>query len=122
MRSSLAIIVVLMAIASVAACATDKAYSTDDIYVRYRRQLDEMEPGLPLAKFRRLLPDAYVAGQTIIGETRVDAYEVINKKWNRLSGATEEQALWFYFANKQLVKWGRPGDWPSPADLVIEVR
>jgi hypothetical protein len=96
--------------------------------------LSQLKIGTPLAKFQQFVPEAYVAGQN----DQTTAYELVhiqkyvtqgdidrqNLKWGVGSpnARTEKQVLWFYFYRDQLVKWGRPQDWPERPDLIIERR
>jgi hypothetical protein len=93
--------------------------------------LSQLTIGTPLAKFQQLVPEAYVAGQN----EKTTAYELVHiqkyvtqgdiDRQNIIWGAgspnarTVKQVLWFYFYKDQLVKWGRPQDWPERPDLII---
>lgn len=96
--------------------------------------LSKLKIGTPLTEFQKLVPEAYVAGQN----DQVTAYELehIQKyvtqsdidRQNFWWGAgspnaqTRKQVLWFYFYKDQLVKWGRPQDWPERPGVIIERR
>ena len=94
--------------------------------------LSKLKIGMPLSNFQQLVPDAYVAGQnedtTAYELSRVQKYvtqsdiERQNFFWGGGSpnARTTKQVLWFYFYKGQLVKWGRPQDWPEHPDLIIE--
>jgi hypothetical protein len=97
-------------------------------------RLARLKIGMPLDAFRQVFAEAYVAGQN----EKVTAYEMAhvakyvtqtdiaiqNIMWGigspRARG--EKQVLWFYFYKDQLVKWGRPQDWPQNPDKIIEIR
>ncbi len=96
--------------------------------------LSQLKIGTPLAEFQKLVPEAYVAGQN----DQITAYELVhiqkyvtqddidrqNFWWGAGSpnARTSKQVLWFYFYKDQLVKWGRPQDWPERPDVIIERR
>lgn len=99
-------------------------------------RLSRLQIGMPLDGFRSVFPDAYPSGQS--GET--SAYEfsyeqqyTADEDWggrdlDRSIGLappkprTDTQQIWFYFYSGQLVKWGRPNDWPENPDQILEVR
>ncbi|QBB70626.1 hypothetical protein ELE36_09745 [Pseudolysobacter antarcticus] len=96
--------------------------------------LEHVKIGMGLAEFRALVPEAYVGGQskdtTAYELAQIQKY-VTKQDMDRQNfwvgvgspGArTTKQVLWFYFYKDQLVKWGRPQDWPDHPDLVIEHR
>ena len=95
---------------------------TQTIHQHYRTQLSKIAPGMELMEFNQTMPDAYVAGQNTVGGKRIDAYEVQHMHDDYAHMQTINEKLWFYFSDGRLVKWGRPQDWPTPADLVVEVR
>jgi len=96
--------------------------------------LNQVRVRMSLSDFQALIPDAYVAGQN----AETTAYELaqiqkyvtkqdIDKQnfwWGGGSpdARTAKQVLWFYFYKDQLVKWGRPQDWPEHPDVIIEHR
>ncbi len=96
--------------------------------------LSKLKIGTPLAEFQKLVPEAYVAGQN----DQVTAYELVhiqkyvtqsdidrqNFWWwaGSPTAQTRQQVLWFYFYKDQLVKWGRPQDWPERPGVIIERR
>ena len=97
-------------------------------------KLSQLNIGMSLEDFRRLMPEAYVGGQS----EATTAYEVAkNQKYvtqddvdrqNFIWGAgsprarSRREVLWFYFYKNQLVKWGRPQDWPDKPDIILEKR
>ena len=96
--------------------------------------LDHIKIGMNLADFRALVPEAYVGGQsqdtTAYELTQVQKYvtkQDIDRQnfwWGAGSpdARTAKQVLWFYFYKGQLVKWGRPQDWPEHPDVIVEHR
>ena len=96
--------------------------------------LSKLKIGMSLVEFQQLVPQAYVGGQN----HETTAYELAQvqkyvtqadlSRQNFLWGAgspnakLSRQVLWFYFYKDQLVKWGRPQDWPERPDLIIEQR
>jgi len=96
--------------------------------------LSQLKIGSSLAAFKKLVPEAYVAGQndqtTAYELSHLQKYVTQNDidRQNFLWGAgspnarTTKQVLWFYFYKDQLVKWGRPQDWPERPDVIIERR
>lgn len=103
---------------ALAGCASYKTVTEEN-----KATLARIAPGDPLEKFQREFPDATPAGQNVVGGERIDAYELRHTR--TLKGTlfmTTDEALWFYFADQRLVKWGRPGDWPQAPDLIIERR
>lgn len=97
--------------------------STKSINQQYSKELSQLQIGESLERFREILPQAVVAGQNSIGGKSVDAYEIVhNHMYDQWYGFTREERLWFYFHDRTLVKWGPPGAWPDPADLVVEHR
>ena len=96
--------------------------------------LTKLKIGTPLVEFQKLVPEAYVAGQN----DQTTAYELVHLQkyvtqddidhqnfwWGAGSpnARTTKQILWFYFYKDQLVKWGRPQDWPERPDIIIERR
>ena len=97
-------------------------------------RLSQLKIRMSLAEFRRLMPEAYVGGQS----EATTAYEVVkNQKYvtqddiNRQNfwlgvgsprARSRREVLWFYFYRDQLVKWGRPQDWPDKPDIILEKR
>lgn len=97
-------------------------------------RLSQLKIGMSLEDFRRLIPEAYVGGQS----EATTAYEVskslkfvtqddINRQnlwWGAGSprARSKREVLWFYFYRDQLVKWGRPQDWPDKPDIILEKR
>lgn len=103
-----------------AACRMER----DPIEMTMAKQLEDVEVGMTKDEFQRALPKAYRKGQKLIGGMTVEAYEV---KDSQLVGVLyvwfpEDEYLWFYFYNDRLVKWGQPGSWPEPPDLIVESR
>ncbi len=89
---------------------------------KYAAELSALEPGTTLTQYRRDFPDALPAGQNSVGGERIDAYQVSHRRYDSNDSAWTTEKLWFYFHNERLVKWGPPGAWPEPADLIIETR
>ena len=118
-RNGLAFVALLLAASSLY-CAS--AWDTRPISEKYREQLQQLEVGMPLTEFQRILPEASPRGQTTVAGTRVDAYELIWRHTYYRMGDRHTELLWFYFADKTLVRWGAPNDWPTPADLTVELR
>jgi len=97
-------------------------------------RLSQLKTGVPLEDFRRLFPEAYVAGQS--GSTT--AYEIAetqryvtqrdmdvqNSRWGvgTPRPRSRREILWFYFYKEQLVQWGRREDWPKDPDIILEKR
>lgn len=96
--------------------------------------LSQLKIGSSLAEFQKLVPEAYIAGQY----NQTTAYELVHLQKYVTQGdidrqnfwwgvgspnaRTAKQVLWFYFYKDQLVKWGRPQDWPERPDIIIERR
>lgn len=113
------LILLLVAVFLLSGC--ESAFDTRPIAQKYDDQLSKIEIGMPLDDFRKLLPKAYVAGQTTVSGNRIDAYELSWHHTERMMGDRVTERLWFYFANKKLLKWGSPGDWPSPAEVKVKI-
>lgn len=133
-------IVLLLTVAFVSACATPPkgasvVQSADEVpsaQKTFSSELSALEMGMPLAAFQQTFPEAYLAGQS--GQTT--AFELVNvQKYvtkadiltqNLIWGVgspqarTQKQVLWFYFVDDRLAKWGNPGDWPEPAEIVLK--
>lgn len=104
------------------------------IQADFRQQLSQLKIGMTLSEFQKVLPKAYVGGQS----HQITAYEVVNlqkyvtqadlDRQNFLIGfgspraKTNKQVLWFYFFKDKLVQWGQPKDWPKRPDLILEKR
>jgi len=95
--------------------------------------LSKLEVGMALSGFKKLVPDAYPAGQaqqTIAYELMhiqkyVTKYKLDQHKrhWQDDPKAhIHKQVLWFYFYKERLIQWGEPGDWPERPDLILEKR
>lgn len=134
--------VLLLAFALLPGCATPPkgAMVVDDpgdlptVQAQLADRLSKLEIGMPLADFRRLMPEAYVGGQNL----ETTAYELAKStkyvtkgdigKQNFWYGVgspqtrSKREVLWFYFYRDQLVQWGNPGDWPDKPDLILETR
>lgn len=97
-------------------------------------RLTQLKIGMSVEDFRRLMPEAYVGGQN----DATTAYEIAknlkyvtqddidrqNFWWGVGSpqARSKKEVLWFYFYKDQLVKWGRPQDWPAKPDIILEKR
>ena len=94
--------------------------------------LSQLSIGMPLSEFRKIVPQAFVAGQSgkttayelddlqkFVTKSDIDRQDLI---WGAGSpGAhTFKQVLWFYFYESRLVKWGRPQDWPPHPELIVK--
>jgi hypothetical protein len=96
--------------------------------------LARIKIGMSLAEFRMMVPEAYIGGQsqdtTAYELAQVQKYvtkQDIDRQnfWVGVGSPdthTAKQVLWFYFYKEQLVKWGRPQDWPEHPDVIIEHR
>jgi hypothetical protein len=115
------------------ACATAPTGSTivnnsadvPTIQQAYSRQLSQIYTGMSISKFKAIIPQAYIAGEN----ESVTAYELdydisyVTKQqlaeqnfWIGFGSPpanAEKQILWFYFYKDNLIKWGRPQDWPE---------
>ena len=135
-------LVVLSILASLVGCATvpqgarlvDSPDAIPSIQQEKASLLSKIKIGMSVSDFRTLVPEAYVAGQsqetTAYELAQIEKY-VTKQDMDRQNfwwGAgspdphTAKQVLWFYFYKDQLVKWGRPQDWPEHPDLIIEHR
>ncbi len=103
---------------------------------RYYRKFREIELGMSLGDYLSLFPFTY----KIEEQEGVIAYELLNRqryltredliRQNLMYGmGTPEpriaiRKIWFYFYNGELVKWGRPNDWPvfydAPGTILSE--
>lgn len=132
----------ITAISALAGCATapqgvevvDRPDQVRSIQQAHADRLAKIKTGMSLEAFRQVFPEAYVGGQS----EQVTAYEMTHSakyvtqndidRQNLMWGAgsprarSEKQVLWFYFYKDQLVKWGRPQDWPQNPDRIIEIR
>ena len=96
----------------------------DPIEMTMRKDLQKIHVGMTRDEFTSALPKAYRKGEKSIGGKVVEAWEV---KDSQLVGwvyiwVPRDDYLWFYFFDGVLVKWGPPGSWPEPPDLIIEHR
>lgn len=107
---------VLWALLSLSGCVRQ-------IHQVYARELRNVCVGMSEAEFAAVMPDAYPAAQATHNGHAINAQEVTASCWqtNRPCSAPE-QKLWFYFVDGRLNKWGRPGDWPAPPDVIVEER
>ncbi|GMR18614.1 MAG: hypothetical protein BMS9Abin33_1039 [Gammaproteobacteria bacterium] len=96
--------------------------------------LSQLTVGMLLSEFKRVVPGAYVAGQS----RDITAYELVHiqkyvtqsdidrQNWWVGAGSpnarTRRQVLWFYFYDDRLVQWGNPQDWPERPDFILEKR
>lgn len=134
-----ALVAGVLSAAMLAACAhappgaivLDSPASLPSVQDREAERLARLRIGMLMPEFRAVFPEAYVAGQS----GRTTAYEFVriqkyvtqadidrqNFWWGVGSPDARElrQALWFYFYDERLVKWGRPQDWPEPNELII---
>ncbi len=139
MRSSFQIIAILFFVSGCAVVPpnTSVVNSVDElptIQEVMTDKLSKLKIGMQFDDFAKILPEAHVAGQN--GGT--DAYEIsIIQKYmtqkdkdyytfyqgfSTPQARTNKQVLWFYFYKGILVSWGRPQDWPTKPDLIIEQR
>ena len=134
--------VIMVTLLALAACATppkgarlvDSPAELPSVQAEKSELLNQLEIGMPLSNFKRIVPDAYVAGQsretTAYELTHIQKYVTQSDidRQNILWGAgspnakTHKQVLWFYFWNDRLVQWGEPQDWPDRPDLILEKR
>jgi len=134
------ILLVLAALATGCATAPKGASVVDDpgdlpsLQAVLADRLSQLKIGMPLENFRRLMPEAYVGGQS----EATTAYEIAKSQkyvtqddidrqnfwWGAGSprARSKKEVLWFYFYKDQLVKWGRPQDWPDKPDVILEKR
>lgn len=132
----------ILVMALAAGCATPPkgASVVDDpndlptLQAQLADRLSQLKIGMTLEEFRKILPDAYVGGQS--GTTT--AYELArNSKyvtkgdmfrqnlvvgWGSPKATARHEVLWFYFYQDRLVQWGKPEAWPKQPDLIIENR
>ncbi len=132
---------ILLVIATLATgCATapkdtlvvDHPNDLQSLHAALADRLSQLRIGMSLESFRRLMPEAYAGGQS----DATTAYEVAQSQkyvtqddlfmQNLVRGGgsprprTKQEVLWFYFYKDQLVKWGRPQDWPDQPDVILE--
>ncbi len=89
----------------------------------YQDELTQLVPGeTQIDEFRSILPKAYLVGQNMVNGIRIDAYEISHTRYDIRVDSFVRDHLWFYFQDKTLLSWGEPGDWPEPADVVVEIR
>jgi hypothetical protein len=88
----------------------------------YSSQLEDVRLGMSRGDFKKVMPNAKIRGQTYVGQRVIEAFELKHNYWSGVGGYLISDYMWFYFSNDQLVKWGRPNDWPTEADLIIERR
>jgi hypothetical protein len=131
---------VLAALATGCATAPKGALVVNDpsdlpsVQAVHSHRLSQLKTGMSLEEFRRLMPEAYVWGQN----DATTAYEIEeslqfvthddidrqNLTWGVGSprARSKKEVPWFYFFKEQLVKWGRPQDWPDKPDVILETR
>jgi hypothetical protein len=102
--------------------AYDCTPTAASIHQKYSEQLSRIDLGMGRDDFLAVLPGAYVRGQNTIGGMVVTAFELEWRHTEDRLGSQIAERLWFYFHEDQLVKWGGPNDWPTPADFTIEHR
>lgn len=106
------------------------------IYEANAERLKRVRVGMSLEDFQSLFPEAYPGGQS--GQTTAyelkHSQEYILKSEKRFRPLDQHfgiyqppinrdtQLLWFYFFSERLVQWGKPNDWPSQPDKIIEIR
>jgi len=135
-------IVKLLCLCVLAGCAAapkgarvvDSPAELPSIQAEKSHVLSKLEIGMPLPEFSRIVPEAYVAGQS----QETTAYEMVHTQkyvtkedidgqnfwWGIGSprARIHKQVLWFYFYKGRLVQWGEPQDWPARPDLILEKR
>lgn len=142
MRNPIALLFIAAIVVITSGCATAPTGATivDDpsnlpsVQAKYADRLGEIDIGMSLEEFKGVFPEAYVGGQN----RQTTAYEIVDiqkyvtqadmDRQNLVWGAgspnprSHKQILWFYFYQDQLVRWGRPQDWPDRPDVIIEER
>jgi len=136
------LITILWILFTVSGCATaprgasivDDPADLPSIQAKKADKLSKIKIGMALNDFQAVFSEAYIGGQN----QDTTAYEIVNIQkyvtqsdidrqnfwWGGGSpnARSSKQVLWFYFYKDQLVRWGRPQDWPDRADLIIEKR
>ena len=91
----------------------------------YADQLEKLHPGMTVAEFRQLFPEAYPTGQSgefteyeIARDTKyVSDGDVLRQ--NLIWGVGHptakhiKQSIWFYFQKERFVSWGTTKGWPN---------
>ena len=68
-------------------------------------------------------PPSSVIGSRFEGDHLVEVWHYMQAYFNWYGGADHIQYQYYlYFLDDKLVQWGRPGDWESEADRILEVR
>ena len=112
-----ALLIALTIFITLAGCSNKNIYSVN------REALQSFEPGsTTIHDFQLAMPKAVLAGQNAVGGLRIDAYAVEHRHYRMQDERYVNEELWFYFHDELLVKWGRPQDWPTEADITVEWR
>lgn len=73
-------------------------------------------------QIREVLPMLQIGGQKYVNNKVIEVLKLQHNYWAGIGGQLVYDELWFYFFKGELVKWGRPYDWPTDPDLIIETR
>ena len=98
-------------------------------------ELRRVQVGMSQQEFEAALPAVYPIGahDDITAWEYTAKYEYIDARditrpvdfragvWHP-APRVMELPLWFYFRESHLVSWGRPNDWPTRPDIIIEHR
>jgi hypothetical protein len=93
----------------------DPTQGVPTIRSEYKEELSKLAPGMSVASFREIFPNALFVEQQA-DAAPVDAYSVkLNIPYRFRDGSsihTAQDEAWFYFRDGNFVKWGEPNQWP----------
>ena len=84
-------------------CATT---SPRTINAQYADQLDQLRPGVGLARFKELLPKARHFNTMFAGGVRTDVYR-LDHSYKPDERPAIQQSLYFFFRDDLLLRWGQ---------------
>ena len=92
------------------------------------RQLSKIELGMTKDQVLGIMPKGvprgaklYPKGSVSVLEYEAGTYAPFNYGANPWTGMIN-QTMWLYFYNGKLIQWGKPGDWPTNPDAIVEIR
>ena len=97
----------LIVVISLAGCVTTRTINQE-----YQAELQQVHPGMTVAEFRTVMPQATAIRQSTNDDGHISAtYEIDHRRalqdrpwwWRK-----KLEKVWFHFLDGRLVKWGAP--------------